>query len=267
MSRQNLPILVDHIGDVIIQPGDVLVLEATDSFRKNYENSREFAVVVEMASGRSFTPRRKKSFSMAFVVVSTLLMIVLSAVGVIDIAIVSALVACLFVLYGVLTWEQALQSVKADVLLVIAAAFGLGNAMQETGLTDAISSSLLSVFEIAGPLGVLLGLFFTTALLSSVIANTAVCALLFPVALSFSGESTGLSAQACLTVLMVASSTCFATAVGYQTNLMILTPGGYTNTDFLRFGLPLTLLVMIVSCVVAWLAFPPYSVEDTNTTV
>ena len=165
----------------------------------------------------------------------------------------ASVVGCLYVLNGVLTWEQAKDAVKADVLLLIAAAFGLANALTNSGAANAIANSMLTLFEVAGSLGILMGLYLAVALMSAVISNSATVTLMYPIALGFATPETGLSQSACVYTLMLAGSACFATPIGYQTNLMVMGPGGYNTKDYLKFGLPLTLINMVVVCVIAWL--------------
>jgi len=141
-----------------------------------------------------------------------------------------------------------------DLLTIIAAAFALGIALDKTGAASSIAESLLNVFGVAGPLGVLFGLYLSVAFLSAVISNAAAVTLMFPVAADFASSSPGLE-KAMVLVLMMAGSSSFATPIGYQTNIMVTGPGGYQFGDFLRFGLPLTGISMVVTCLLAYVLF------------
>jgi len=257
ISRQDLPVLVDDLGDIVMEAGDVLVLEATTGFMTEFSHSNHFALVSEKRSG-SLTPRRI-SFTMIMVALSVFLMIALSATGVLNLLAGAFLVAALYIILNVLSWDQAKGAVNVDVLFIIAAAFGLGNLMQDTCVANAIATSLLAVFSYGGQIGILVGLYFSVALMSSVISNSACVTLMYPIAINFSlcTNEVAISQHAAIFTLMMAGSAAFATPIGYQTNLMVMTPGKYVTSDFLKFGIPLTLLNMIVVCLLAWVIYPP----------
>lgn len=242
--------LVKKIGDITLKAGDTLLLEATTDFLKYHRGDSDFALVSEILRGESTTPRRL-SFSMILVVGLATVMVILSAAQVFDILPGALWVSCLYILFKILTWQQALNSIQGDTLLIIAAAFGLGNALDVSGAANVISNTLVSVFSIAGDIGVLFGLYASTALLSAVISNAATVTLMYPIAVGFA-YSAGISLKCITFVLMLAASCSFSTPVGYQTNLMVLGPGGYTTMDFLKFGIPLTLLDMVISVLMAY---------------
>merc|ERR1711862_378085 len=201
---------------------------------------------------------------MVFVVSLATIMVLLSAFQLFDLLPGALLVSCLYVSFGILTWKQALSSVQGDTLLIIAAAFGLGNALQVSGAADVISQTLVSVFSLAGKIGVLFGLYASTALLSAVISNAATVTLMYPIAVGFA-YSAGISLKCVTYVLMLAASCSFSTPVGYQTNLMVMGPGGYTTLDFLKFGVPLTLLDMVISVFMAyWIWGDDYQASREN---
>mmetsp|Transcript_26009 Transcript_26009/g.36145 ORF Transcript_26009/g.36145 Transcript_26009/m.36145 type:complete len:788 (-) Transcript_26009:20-2383(-) len=251
VSRQDLPVLLDDLDDVILESGDVLVLETTIDFKHQFATSSQFALISEKRGG-SLTPRRI-SFSMFFVVTLAVVMISLSAADVLNLLAGAFLVSTLYIIAGVLTWEQAKGAVNADVLFVIAAAFGLGNLLQDTCAANAIAESLLVIFEVGGEIGVLAGLYLTVALMSAVISNSATVTLMYPIAINFAdcNNKVSVSYDAAVYVLMLAGSACFATPIGYQTNLMVMSPGNYSTKDFLKFGIPLTIVNMVVVCVMA----------------
>mmetsp|Transcript_4532 Transcript_4532/g.15942 ORF Transcript_4532/g.15942 Transcript_4532/m.15942 type:complete len:728 (-) Transcript_4532:26-2209(-) len=242
--------LVRRVGDIVLKGGDTLLLEATTDFLKYHASDTDFALVHEV-SAKSTTPRRV-SFNMFFVVILALIMVTLAALQLYDILPGALLISCVYVIMGCITWKQALGSVQGDTLLVIAAAFGLGNALQDTGAATVISNSLINIFYIAGDIGVLFGLYLATAVLSAVISNGATVTLMFPIAQGFLDQTT-LTVESIAFTLMLAASCCYSTPVGYQTNLMVLGPGGYTTGDFLKFGVPLTVINMVLAVVLIYL--------------
>jgi di/tricarboxylate transporter len=129
------------------------------------------------------------------------------------------------------------------VIVVIAAAFGLGAAMASSGLAAILAGTLVEGLGRFGPTGVLLGLVVATIVLLSVITNNAAAVLMFPIATS-AASSLGLEARPFAIAVAVAASASFLTPIAYQTNLMVYGPGGYRFSDYLRLGGVLTLVVV-----------------------
>jgi di/tricarboxylate transporter len=127
------------------------------------------------------------------------------------------------------------------VLIVIAAAFAIARALENTGLATAVAHTLLGL---AGdnPWSALAMVYGVTMLFTNVITNNAAAVLIFPIALE-TAHTLGVSPMPFMIVLMMAASCGFATPIAYQTNLMVYGPGGYRSTDYLRFGVPLSLLM------------------------
>jgi di/tricarboxylate transporter len=141
--------------------------------------------------------------------------------------------------------------VDLDVILVIAAAFGLGEAIERSGLAEWLAGYLVDAFRLLGPRGVLLGVVLATVALTELITNNAAAVLLFPIAIS-TAASLGLDPRPFAVAIAIAASASFLTPIGYQTNTMVWGPGGYRFWDYARLGLPLTLVtVATVAIVVA----------------
>ena len=151
------------------------------------------------------------------------------------------LAAGLMILTRCTTGREARRSVDWQILIVIAESFGLGSALQITGAAESIAVSLVELA--GGDKGISLSLMFAvTALLSAVATNNAAAVIMFPIALT-TANNLGVSVMPFVITLMVAASASFATPIGYQTNLMVYGVGGYRFSDYLRIGIPLTVLV------------------------
>ena len=258
-SKYNAAILAVHrygeqieskLPIIVLKAGDTLLIESTITFIKYHKEDAEFALVSEISRGMSKTPRRI-SFSMLFVITLAIIMIIISAGQWIDLLPLSLAVGCCYVLAGNITWSQSISSIQGETLLIIASAFGLGNALQYSGAANVISNTLLNVFSIGGRMGVIGGLYAATALLSAVISNGATVTLMFPIALELS-YSAGISIRCITFVLMMAASCCFMTPIGYQTNLMVMGPGSYSTWHYLKFGFPLTVLNLFVTVILSY---------------
>ncbi len=224
------------IGDIVLRPGDTLLLESHHSFAEQQRNSRDFYLVSEI-EGSNPPQYQKAMLAMSILV----LMVLAVATGWLSMLKASLLAAGLMILTRCTTGREARRSVDWQILIVIAASFGLGSALQITGAAEIIAVSLVELA--GGSTGISLSLMFAvTALLSAVATNNAAAVIMFPIALT-TANNLGVSVVPFVITLMVAASASFATPIGYQTNLMVYGVGGYRFSDYLRIGIPLTVLV------------------------
>jgi di/tricarboxylate transporter len=140
---------------------------------------------------------------------------------------------------------EARRAIDMDVIVLIAASFGLGRALEVTGLATAAAGGILAPFVALGAMGALLGILLATIALTELITNNAAVVLMFPIAM-VAAETHALDPRAVALSLAIASSASFLTPIGYQTNTMVFGPGGYRFGDYIRLGLPLTILVVVV---------------------
>ena len=155
------------------------------------------------------------------------------------------LAAGLMIITRCTTGRIARRAVDWQVLVVIASSFGIATALQNSGAAAAIANGLLSLSQDMPHLA-LATVFVCTALLSAIATNNAAAVIMFPIALS-TANNLGAGFMPFAVVIMIAASASFATPIGYQTNLMVYNAGGYRFADFVRIGLPLTLLVGLVT--------------------
>ncbi len=224
------------IGEIVLRPGDTLLLESHHSFAEQQRNSRDFFLVSEVDGAN---PPQYRKAMLAMIILA--LMVLAVTTGWLSMLKASLLAAGLMILTRCTTGREARRSVDWQILIVIAASFGLGSALQITGAAESIAVSLVELA--GGNKGVSLSLMFAvTALLSAVATNNAAAVIMFPIALT-TANNLGVSVLPFVITLMVAASASFATPIGYQTNLMVYGVGGYRFSDYLRIGVPLTVLV------------------------
>ena len=132
-------------------------------------------------------------------------------------------------------------------LVVIAAALGLGRAVVGTGLSDVLAQGLLATAGL-GVVAAVVGLYLTTNVLTELITHKAAAVLMLPVALAMAAEL-GVEPKAFALIVAVAAAASFMTPIGYQTNLMVMAAGSYRMRDYLKVGLPVSLLVMTVTTI------------------
>ncbi len=230
-----------RIGDIVLRPGDTLLLEAAPGFTRAFRDSRDFYLVSQV--DESQPPRHERMLAS----VAVLAFVVLTAsFRVFPIAVAALGGAILMVALRCLTPGEAKRSVDWSVLIMIGAALGIAQAMESSGAAGLIAEGIVSVASGFGPIGVLGGMLIASMILTELVSNTAAIALMFPIALAAAGQL-GLDPRSFLIAATVAASYSFSTPIGYQTNLMVYGPGGYRFSDFTRVGIPLQLILILIS--------------------
>jgi di/tricarboxylate transporter len=232
--------LDSKLGDVRLRAGDTLLVEADHGFVERHRYSRDFLLV---SSLRDSTP---PDFQRAPVALAILLaMVVVAAMEWLSLFEASFLAAGLMVATRCVPLSVGRRSVEYPVLVGIAASFALGAALTESGAADMIASAI-GVVSGADPFWSLAVLYLVTVMVTELITNNAAGVMMFPIAMA-TAEGTGASFMPFVIAIMIGASAGFITPIGYQTNLMIYGPGGYRFSDYIRFGLPLSVLVGVAA--------------------
>jgi len=228
------------IGDIELQPGDTLLLEAHPSFVEQQSHSRDFYLVSRVQGYTA--PRHERAGIAAAIFLG---MVITAGTGILTMLQAAMLAAGLMILTRCLSSAAARASVDWQVLVAIAASFGLGHALKETGVAQTAAQAMLSV---AGqhPWFALIAVYVLTVVFTELMSNNAAAVLMFPLALA-TAQSLGVSYMPFTIAIMFAASFGFATPLGYQTHLMVYGPGGYRLSDFLRVGIPMDILMGVIS--------------------
>jgi di/tricarboxylate transporter len=149
------------------------------------------------------------------------------------------------VLTGCLRNTDARAAIDLQLLLTIAAALGIGRALIKSGAAEMVANGLTSAVG-TSPLLLLITVYILASVMTEMISNNAVAAMLLPLAIAIP-HSIGFDARPFIMAITLAASLAFVTPVGYQTNLMVMGPGGYHPRDYLRCGLPLSLLMAVTA--------------------
>jgi di/tricarboxylate transporter len=232
--------IVSKIGKIVLRPGDTLLLLAGDDFFKKWNQARDFYMVSKISNVPVLN--RKKSI-ISFVALTG--MVLLSACGVLEIFLGAILATIVLLLTRCLTAVEARRSIELNVLIVIAASFGINRAIEKTGVASFFAGKIVDAMGPLGPVGVLAAIFLITTLITEAINNNAAAALVFPVAMA-SATRLGSDPKPFAVAVAVAASVSFATTIGYQTNLMVSGPGRYRAQDFIRAGVPVKLIYATV---------------------
>jgi di/tricarboxylate transporter len=231
------------IGDIVLRPGDTLLLEARPTFLRQQRNSRDFLLVSEIRGAA--TPRHERAWLAGGILLG---MVICAATGVLELLEAALVGAGLMLLTRCTSGASARARIDWQVLVVIGASIGLGRAMTDSGAAAAVAGAALALAR-HDPWLTLVMLYLITSLFTEMITNTAAAVLMFPIA-AVAAEAMGVSLLPFAIAIMMAASASFATPIGYQTNLMVYGPGGYRFADYLRFGVPLNLLLAVVSVLV-----------------
>ena len=237
------------LGDIVLRSGDTLLLEAHPSFVDQHRNSRDFFLVSTVEDS---SPRRHEKAGIAACILAAMVTVV--ALGWMSLLVAAMVAAGLMMITRCCSSAAARRSVNWSILIVIAAALGIGRALTTTGAADAIASTVLLM---AGrdPWLALLGVYVITMIFTEIVTNNAAVALTFPIAVA-TADTLGVNLMPFVMTIMVAGSASFATPLGYQTNLMVYGPGGYRFTDYLRLGVPMDLLTATTTVLLAPLIWP-----------
>jgi di/tricarboxylate transporter len=238
------------IASVPLEVGDTLVLVVGSDFEKRNNLQRNF-VVVSKRELQKFTDPRKGLLAMA----GFLGAIVLAALGVVDFLKALLVLLALFVVLGLAKPADLRRNMPYGIILIIASSLVISDVMVSSGAAVLLARGLLAGVDAFGPYGALALIMVVTWLLTELMTNNAAAALGFPVALGVA-QTTGLDPQPFVMGVLYGASCSFLTPYGYQTNLMIMSPGRYALADYVRAGLPVALVFQAVALVAVPVFFP-----------
>lgn len=245
--------VLQKIGDIVLRPGDTLLLETHPRFLRQHRNRRDFFLVSHVPDS---TPRRHERAYIAIGIVLTMVLFMslepYTGIGVLNVAL---LAAALMGATRCVSAEQARRSIEWGTLVTIGAALGLGLVTQTTGLAGHVAQQLIGALQNFGPVGVLAGVYLVTLVFTEIVTNNAAAALMFPIAHA-AAVTLDVNFMPFAVAVAMAASAGFATPLGYQTHLMVYGAGGYRFGDYVRIGVPLDLLIMMVTVAIAPIAFP-----------
>mmetsp|Transcript_1401 Transcript_1401/g.3478 ORF Transcript_1401/g.3478 Transcript_1401/m.3478 type:complete len:488 (-) Transcript_1401:1642-3105(-) len=234
----------EHPGRIQLQAGDVLLLEAGPTFIKgSYDNDKSFSLLAEVDDS---APPRLKLLIPALLL--TFAMLAVYTAGVSSLLVSSLVASICMIGCGILSEQEARDAVNWEVFVTIAAAFGIGTALVNSGVAGGIADFLVTVGTSVGEgsAGLFAAVYLATFMISNVVTNNAAAALIFPIAMD-AAEQTDTDVVLMAYCVMLGASASFMSPFGYTTNLMIYGPGGYKYNDFLIIGTPMQIVLWILS--------------------
>lgn len=249
LKRTNLHISARKIHDIRLQTGDILLIWCQESKLRDIRSNTDFIVIEDVYE--ELVHSHKSWWS----IVNFICMIGTASLGIADIMTCALTAAFLMIITGCLQMRDAYRALQADVLLLIAGTIALGAAMQKTGLSQLLAETFLGIF--AGlPISAILGaIILLTSICTQILSNNATAVLLLPIAIS-TAEGLGVDPKPFIVGICFGASACFASPVGYQTNLMVYGPGGYSFIDYMKLGIPLNAFVVVASTLLIPLVWP-----------
>ncbi|NNK79969.1 MAG: SLC13 family permease, partial [Flavobacteriales bacterium] len=232
------------IGEVIIRPGDLLMVLAGRDFFNRINQSRDFYFLSYV---KEINKENRRGALVLFF--GLLLSIGFAVTGLVPLLTSLACLVVLSIILGMQKLSEIKNNVDFDLILIIAMGLALGKAMINSGVATALADRVVFIHEDFGIYGLLIGLFLMTNILTAFMTSKAAVAIILPVALSIA-HSIGIPIPAVILIVAYGGAASFMTPIGYQTNLMVYGPGGYRFKDYFKIGLPLTLLYCIVAVIV-----------------
>ena len=238
------------IGDIEIRTGDTLLLQTRPHFLRVHAHNPDFYLVSGIDEWRPI--RRDRAWiSLALFIV----LIGMMTTGLVDLLISTAVTAVLMIALGCLSANEARKSIEWQVLITIAASFGIGTALQNSGAATVIASWVVESTQVWGPIAALAAIYIFGSIITEVITNNAAAVLMFPFCLE-TARLYNVDSRPFVIALALSASASFMTPIGYQTNMMVYGPGGYRFTDFMRIGAPLNIVLGVVAIILVPLIWP-----------
>ena len=231
--------ITEDLNSIRLRAGDVLLVQGTAGAIQTLKESGTMLVL----DGTTELPHRAKA-NRALAVMG--LVVLVAALGIMPISVSAVIGVGAMLALGCLNWRDAASSLSVQVIMIIVTSLALGRALMVTGMADYLALSFVDIAE-GLPIPVILGAFILImTVMTNVVSNNAAAVIGTPIAISVANQL-GVNPEPFILAVLFGANMSFATPFGYQTNLLILSAGGYKFSDFLRVGIPLT--------VIMWLGF------------
>jgi len=235
--------ILSKIGDVSLKGGDTLLLLSSKEFKQQWYHSTEFSLI----SSTEEVPS-KPLWHSYFSVFVFLIMILLSIFNIIPLITAMAMAAIILVLVGSISGSNAINSIDWKVLLIIASSFGIAIGLEKSGVGDFFASVIVEFAKPFGVIGILTAVYLTTTIYTNFITNNTAAVLMFPIAIS-AAQSMQIDVHYFAIAIAIGASSSFLTPISYQTNLMVYGAGNYNFKDFIKFGFPLQIIILIITVI------------------
>ncbi len=244
--NQNVGQLLD---DLVIRVGDTLLLEGDPT------DIQRLAADMNLGDVSAPSDRAYRRDKAPFAIAAILGIVVLAALGMAPILLLAIVAVAFVLLIGCIDADEAFSFVDGRLLTLIFAMLAIGAALDHTGAIEMVVGYAAPMLTVLPPVLLIWVVYFMTSVLTELVSNNAIAVLMAPIAIAL-GQAVGMDPRPLVVAVMVAASACFATPIGYQTNMLVYGPGGYKFTDFMRIGIPLNLSLGVIVCLCIPLIWP-----------
>jgi di/tricarboxylate transporter len=227
-----------ELADMRLEAGDVLLVIGGN---KNIANLRHNRDTLLLEWSASELPRFENANLARLIFAGTVLA---AASGLVPIVVAAMAGAGLMVVTGILNTRQAVRGFDTRIFLVVASALAMAKALTVTGGAAYVTGGFLTLFADSTPAIILSAFFLICAIITNILSNNATAVLFTPLAVSLA-QTLGVDPMAFILAVIFAANCSFATPIAYQTNLLVMTPGNFRFSDFMRAGIPLIVLLWI----------------------
>lgn len=249
LNRTGEPIR-EKLAHIVLHNWDTLLVFGPRSRIEALYETEDFIPLQQDVKLRLVTPRR---WWLAVVIVP--IVVIVAATGVTSILKASILGAVALIVFGGISVQQAYEAINWTVIFLLVGILPMGIAMEKTGLAAMIGETIANAGADYGPWAVIALVYLATALLSEIVSNNSTAVLMVPIA-GTAAASMGLDPKPFMMTVAFAASASFLTPMGYQTNAMVMGPGGYRFSDYLKFGAPLKIAFFVISVPLIPLIWP-----------
>ncbi|MCT4615856.1 MAG: SLC13 family permease [Marinifilaceae bacterium] len=233
-----------NITEMKLRAGDVLLLLGGDGLVEKSHSINDFYFISKV---KEF--RKQEAYKIGLLLGGTIVAVILSALKIVPLFMSLIVMIIVILALKISNPRDIAQRLDFNLALIIALSLAFGTAMRKSGLAEHIADLLINVFLPCGKLGVMFGIYFITTILAAYITNKAAVAIIFPISLTMA-MSLQLNPVPFVMIVAFAAAANFMTPIGYQTNLMVYGPGGYSFKDFFRIGFPLSIIYMVFTVLI-----------------
>jgi di/tricarboxylate transporter len=243
-----------ELADERLQVGDALLLLGPRDRLQLLTTDSDFLILTPL--GKAPPDTRRAPLAAAIMLGVVLAVMLFNA----PISIAAVVGGSIMVLTGCLNMEQAYRAIDWRAIFLIAGMLPLGTAMQDTGAATYLANQVMAFLGDAGPWPVIMGLYILTAMATMIIPTAALVVLMSPIVLSAMGDM-GLRPETAMMAVAMAASASFTSPISHPANILVMGPGGYRFIDYLKVGVPLTIVVFITVMVLLPVIWPLQAVQ------
>ncbi|MDQ0298077.1 di/tricarboxylate transporter [Salibacterium salarium] len=238
------------VGDIVPKAGDLLLLVTGPDFNERIQERKDF-YITSPTDERKFYEDESKGWFTLWLLLGMILMVMFGWLSIFKAMVITVGV---LLVAKIVTPNQAKDSVQFQVLLLIASALGIGNVIRQTGTADWVAHGLIDGLAPLGVVAVLVTIYLLTNVFTEFITNNAAAVIMFPIGYEIALDM-GIDPIGMAVLVAIAASASFLSPIGYQTNLIVFGPGGYSFGDYARIGFPLTMICMITTVSIVYFLY------------